>query len=119
MEGKWAKGQAGFRRNHSTMDYLLTLRIITEECHNNKSDLFCCFVDFIKAFGTVPRINLWNRLEELKVPFELRVVAIRLYEKVISKIKNNEVCTTNIHCNIGFKQGFPLSTTILEFTLIS
>ena len=78
MEGKQAKGQAGFRRNHSTMDHLLTLRIIAEECHNNKSDLFCCFLDFRKAFDIVPRNNLWNRLEELKVPFELRAATIRL-----------------------------------------
>ena len=78
MEGKWAKGQAGFRWNHSTTDHLLTLRIIAEECCNNEYDLFCCFVDFTKAFDTVPINNLWNRLEELKVPFELKVVAIRL-----------------------------------------
>ena len=38
-------------------------------------------MDFRKAFDTLPRNNLWNRIEELKVPFELRVVAIRLYEK--------------------------------------
>ena len=49
MEGKRAKDQAGFRRNHSTMDHLLTLRISVEEWRNNKSDLFCCFVDFEKA----------------------------------------------------------------------
>ena len=84
MEGKWAKGQAGFRRHHSTKDHLVTLRIIEEECHNKKFDLFCCFVDFIKAFETIPRNNPWNRLEELMVPFELKYVAIRLYEKVIS-----------------------------------
>ena len=53
------------------------LRIIVEECCNNKS-LFCCFVDFRKAFDTVPRNNLWNRIEELKVPIELRDVTIRL-----------------------------------------
>ena len=69
MEGKWDKGQAGFRRNHSTMDSLLTLRIIAEECHNNKSSLFCCFVDFRKYFDIVSRNNLWNKVEELKVPF--------------------------------------------------
>ena len=54
-EGQWAKGQAGFRRQHSTMDQLVTLRIIMEECHNDKSNLFCCFVDFKKSFNTIPR----------------------------------------------------------------
>ena len=77
MEGKRGKGQAGFRRNNSTTDHLITLRIIVEECLNNKSDQFCCFVDFRKAFDIVPRNNLWNRLEELKVPFELIDSAIR------------------------------------------
>ena len=68
MEGKWDKGQAGFRRNHPTTDHLVTLRIIAEEFHNNKSRLFCCFVDFRKSFDTVPRNNLWNRLDDLKAP---------------------------------------------------
>ena len=112
MEGKQAKGQIGFRRHHSTTYHLVTLRIIVEECRNNKSDLFCCFVDFIKTSDTMLINNLWNRLEELKVPFELRVVTIKLYEKVIAKFKNNEGWTTYINCNIGVKQGFPLSPTL-------
>ena len=58
MKIKRAKGQAGFRKNHSTTDHLLTLSIIAEECCNNKSDLFCCFVDFRKSFDTMPRNNL-------------------------------------------------------------
>ena len=45
-EGKWAKGQVGFRRKHLTTDHLVTLRIIVEEYRNDKSNLFCCFVDF-------------------------------------------------------------------------
>ena len=89
MEGKQDKVQEGFRRNHSTMDHLIMLRIIAEECCNNNSDLFCFFVDFRKDFDRVPRNNLWNKVEEHKVPFELRVITIRLYEKVIAKFKNN------------------------------
>jgi hypothetical protein len=34
--------------------------------------------------------NLWNRLEEIKVPFQLRVVVIRLYKNVISKFRNTK-----------------------------
>ena len=89
-KGKRAKGQVGFRRPHSTTDHLVTLRIIVEECRNDKSNLVWCFVDFRKAFDTIPRNNLWNRLEELKVPFELRVASIRLYENVIAKFMSNE-----------------------------
>ena len=72
------------------MDHLVTLKIIMEECRNDKSNLFYCFVDFRKAFDIVLRNNLWNRLEELNVPFELRAAAVMLYENVIAKLKSNE-----------------------------
>jgi hypothetical protein len=52
---KRAKGQARFRRYHSTVDHLVTFRIIAEEFHNTKTNLFCCFVDFRKSFDMVPR----------------------------------------------------------------
>ena len=72
------------------------LRISVEECCNDKSNLFCCFVDFRNSFDIVPRNNLCKRLEELKVPFELRATTIRLYENVIEKLKRNEVKSKDI-----------------------
>ena len=44
------------------MDHLVTFRIIVEEFPNTKTNLFCCFVDFRKAFDMVPRKKLLNRL---------------------------------------------------------
>ena len=76
-----------------------------EECRNNISNLFRCFIDFRKDFDIVPRKNLWNKLEELKVPFELRDMNIRLYEDIISKFKNTEGWSHDINCNIGFRKG--------------
>ena len=114
MEGKWVKGQTGFRRHHSTIEHIVTLGITAEECRNNKFDLFCCFVDFRKAFDTVPRNNLCNKLEELKVPFEFRASMIRLYKKIIAKFRNNEGWKTYINCNIGVKQGFLLSPILFR-----
>ena len=51
----------------------------------------------------VLRKNLWNRLEEIKVPLKLRVVAIRMYENVIAKFKNTQGWSKEINCNIGVK----------------
>jgi hypothetical protein len=96
------------------VDHLVTLRIIAEECHNNKTNLLCCSVDFRKAFDTIPRTNLWNRLEALKVPSELRVVVAWLYEIVIAKFRSTEGWSEEIDCNIGVKQGCPLSPTLFS-----
>ena len=57
----------------------------------------------------VPRKNFWNRLEEIKVPLELRDAAIRMYENVIVKFKS---WSKEINYNIGVKQGCPLSPTL-------
>jgi hypothetical protein len=69
--GKRAKGQAGFRRYHSTMDHPVTFRIIVEEFRNTKTNLFCCFIEFRKAFDIVPRKNLWDRLGRDKSSFRI------------------------------------------------
>jgi hypothetical protein len=83
-----------------------------EECHNNKTNLLCCFIDFRKAFDTVLRKNLWDRLEETKLPIELRATTIRLYENVIANFRNIKGWLEEINYNIGLKQGFPLSPTL-------
>ena len=42
----------------------------------------------------------------------MRDVTIRLYENVIAKFNTNEGWSKDIKCNIGVKQGFPLSPTL-------
>ena len=51
---KRASSQAGFRRRHNTTDHLVTLRVTMEESRLKGEGLFCCFVDFKKAFDTIP-----------------------------------------------------------------
>jgi len=86
IHGKSAKGQVEHMRYHSILDHLVTLRIIAEEYHNNKIDMFYCFFYFRKTFDIIPKTKLWKRLEEIMVLLEFRVVVRRLYKNVISKI---------------------------------
>ncbi len=84
---KHAKGQAGFRPKHSTVDHCITLRHIIEKVWEKKEEVFCCFVDFRKAFDSVPKDKLWQRMEELGVPKHLRAIVHRLYEEVKVKTR--------------------------------
>ena len=56
--GRRALGQAGFRKGFSTLDHILTLRAIIEQGKSHGRKIYCAFVDFRKAFDTVPRAQL-------------------------------------------------------------
>ena len=109
---KRAKGQAGFRPKHSTVDHCITLRHIIEKAWEEKEEVFCCFVDFRKAFDTVPRDKLWSRMEELGVPRHLRAAVHRMYEEVKVKIRTSAGISESFRSDIGVKQGCPLSPTL-------
>jgi hypothetical protein len=109
---KCAKGKAGFRPKHSTVDHCITLRHIIEKVWEKKEEVFCCFVDFRKAFDAVPRDKLWGRMEELGVLRHLRAVVHRLYEEVKVKTITSVGISEIFRSDIGFKQGFPLSPTL-------
>ena len=87
---KRATGQAGFRKEHRTTDHLITLRVLMDECRLRGRTLSFCFVDFKKAFDTVPRGGLWKRMQEIEVPLALRVGISRIYEKVLCRLKQTQ-----------------------------
>ncbi|MCO5593906.1 hypothetical protein L7F22_047925 [Adiantum nelumboides] len=111
-KGVRAKGQAGFRKGFSTLDHILTLRAIIEEGRANGRKIYCCFVDFRKAFDTVPRARLMNRMQTLGVPKEIMWGIMTLYGSVLGRVRTPEGDSDIIHSTIGVKQGCPLSPTL-------
>ena len=58
-----SKAQLGFLPGNRTSDALLTLHnLIDYYCKKNKKFLFGCFVDFSKAFDSIPRNILFKKL---------------------------------------------------------
>jgi len=86
--------------------------------HNNKEYLFVFFVDFRQAFDIIPDIipgrNILICIEDLGIPFEHRFGIYRYYEQVIAKLKTSQGWSEKINCNMGGKQGCPLSHTLFE-----
>ncbi|MCO5609094.1 hypothetical protein L7F22_063316 [Adiantum nelumboides] len=111
-EGLRALGQAGFRRAFSTRDHIFTLRCLIDHTKARKRRLHCYFVDFRKAFDTVPRNKLFQRLLTLGVPSEMLWGILSLYERVSARVRCPGGTSSSLASTIGVNQGCPLSPNL-------
>ncbi len=65
--GLRARGQAGFRKDFRTTDNLYIFQTLIEQSTHKRKKMYYCFVDFRKAFDTVPRDLLWQVLAEMGI----------------------------------------------------
>jgi exonuclease III len=110
-----AKGQAGFRKGYRTSDNMLILRTIIDNRKSAGGKLFACFVDFKKAFDTVPRELLWKELLEKGISGKMLAAVMAIYSNVQACVRNPcNPCdySRTFPCTIGVKQGCPLSPTL-------
>ena len=71
-KGLRASRQAGFREDHHITDNILIMRTLIESSKALKTSkqhgmLYACFIDFRKAFDTVPREKLWQHLSSIGI----------------------------------------------------
>ena len=59
LEMYLSKEQAGFRANRSTVQQILTLRLIAKKARKYNQPVHNCFIDFKKAFDSVWYKGLW------------------------------------------------------------
>ena len=52
-----------FQEGLSHINQLFIIRTLLQQAAHEKRGLYCCFVDFKKAFDLVPRDILWNVLK--------------------------------------------------------
>ena len=78
------------------MDHVFTLRAIIEEARYHFEKVYCCFVDFRKAFDFVPRMALLQKLREIEISDMMLTAIMHLYEKVIGRFKTSEGFSVSI-----------------------
>lgn len=102
--------QAGFRDGFSTLDHIFTLHLIVELYQSVHKRVYCCFVDYRKAFDGISRNLLWQKLiEKHKLSGKMLNVIIDMYSKAKSCIKKDNQISEYFPCNIGVRQGDNLS----------
>ena len=112
-----AKGQAGFRKDFRTTDQLFIIRTILQQAKHSKRKLYCCFVDFRKAFDLVPRESLWQVLERRGMSGRVLSSLQSMYKQDKACVLTSEGPTEMFECNIGVKQGCPASPLLFSLYL--
>jgi hypothetical protein len=115
--GLRAQGQAGFREDQRCADHLLVLRTLIEQQRASQRPLYTCFVDFRKAYDSVPRDLLWQKLETLGVQGWFLDSIKALYGSVPMAVNTPEGLTASFEAVMGVKQGCPLSPTLFGLYL--
>ena len=111
------ENQAGFRKHYSTSDHIFALHSIFELLRLKQKKLYCAFVDFSKAFDSVWRVGLWNKLLENEINGKFFNVIYNLYQNIKSCISLNGNRSLPFESFIGLRQGENLSPALFSIFL--
>ena len=112
-----AKGQAGFRKDFRTTDQVFIIQTLIQQARQEKRKLYCCFVDFKKAFDLVPRQTLWKVLEQRGMTGKVLTSLQSMYAADKACVLTHQGPTDLFDCNIGVKQGCPASPLLFGLYL--
>ena len=99
----------GFRPNMRTSNNILILKTLIDKQFNNNQKLYCCFVDFSKAFDTVWRNGLLSKLRSYGIEGKMLNILHSLYTDTTAHVKINNYMSEAFDILLGVKQGDPPS----------
>jgi hypothetical protein len=97
--------QGGFRKGYSVQYSLFVMHSLISLYLSSGKKLFCAFVDFKKAFDTVWRIGLWQKLIKNKIGGEMFRVILNLYTDIKSCVTNGDLHSNFFTCETGVRQA--------------
>ncbi|MEW8546901.1 MAG: reverse transcriptase family protein, partial [Candidatus Thiodiazotropha sp.] len=95
--------QSGFRKEYSTIDNIMVLYSLIEYFKSKKNKLYCCFIDFTKAFDNVWRAGLWQKLLKHGINGKIINVIQNMYKEIKSCITVNGSSSGFFSCEKGVR----------------
>ena len=104
-----AKTQFGFRKGRGTAEATFLLRHLIDKAQDARSPLYAAFIDFRKAYDSVPRELLWKCLHKMGIHGCMLETLQQIYSNIKLQVKVDQDLGPDFESNIGVKQGDPLS----------
>ena len=109
--------QAGFRKKYGTTDHILNLKCIIDLYLFGGKKLFCAFIDYKKAFDSVNRSFLWQKLLTHHVDGKMFKIIHSLYANAKSCVLMGHAKSESFVSNVGVRQGENLSPILFSIFL--
>ena len=115
-----SKEQLGFMAGNRTSDaHLILHNLVQLYCHKRGQKIFSCFIDFRKAFDSIPRDTLFTKLLKIGISGKFFNILKTLYKNDNCCVKLSEGLTKTFVANQGVKQGCILSPLLFNIFLAS
>ena len=109
--------QAGFREGYSTIDHVFVLHVVIELYKSVHKRIYCAFIDYRKAFDSIDRSILWQKLLSYGINGKMFIVIKDIYDKAKSCLMKDNMRSEYFMCGMGVRQGDNLSPLLFALFL--
>lgn len=106
--------QSGFRSGRSCTDNLFILQQLIEKKIAVGEEVHMAFVDLEKAYDNVPRMKLWEALQNLKINKHLLLIIQESYNDNKGQIKIGNQVSSSFMVTKGLRQGCSMSPLLFN-----
>ena len=93
--------QFGFKPGYGTTDAIFSLHTVISKVLSSKKKLYCCFVNYRKAFDSVNRYKLLFKLARSGITGKLYGIIKSMYESLKSSVKFQCQFSQFFDCNVS------------------
>lgn len=117
--GKMYEEQCGFTKGKSTIDQIFVLQsLINKYISKQKGRFYSVFIDFSKAFDSIPHLHMFYRMVNEGMHGRVITVLRNMYSKLKCCVQSSPFnVSDSFECSVGTRQGCLLSPFLFIFYL--